>query len=62
MTRWVVGLCALAAAAVLIYLYMGYHVTQREARCGERCAAKGAKAYVYTPPGRRQADNCECMP
>jgi hypothetical protein len=61
MTRWAVGLGAVGAAALLIYMYMDYHVSEREAQCGQRCAAKGAKAYVYTPPARRRADNCECI-
>jgi hypothetical protein len=64
MSRWLIGFGAMAVAGVLIYVFMSYRVSEREAQCRERCAAKGLKAYVYTPPGgggrRVGQDNCEC--
>jgi len=63
MSRWLLGFGAIAVAGVLIYVFMSYRLSEREAQCRDRCAAKGSTAYVYTPPngGRRVSqDNCEC--
>ena len=65
MTRWMVVVGGIALISTLIYVFMAYRVSEREAECKERCAASGAKTYSYTAPataGRRVGlDSCECI-
>ena len=64
MSRWLAGFAAFAVMGAVIYVFMAYRVDEREAQCRDRCAAKGSKTYVYTPPtgmGRRVGlDDCQC--
>jgi hypothetical protein len=65
MSRWLLGVGALAIAGGLIFLFLSYRLAEREAQCRERCAAAGARTYAYTAPrsARRMGDpeRCECI-